>query len=92
MAFCTTGFPPRCPVLAQGAITFFGEFIGGEKSNFHVLSVQDLSNQRRHTHVARVKRQVQGLITKRSCMGASNAQKEQEAKAQATHRFQYRFA
>jgi hypothetical protein len=58
MTFCATGFPPWCPVLAQRAIAFFGRFVGRKESDFHVLAIQHIGNQRRDTHVASIKGEV----------------------------------
>ena len=58
--------PPRCPVLAQAAISHLGGLMGCKKSNPHLLATQHIGDQIGHTHVAGVKSQVQRART-RAC-------------------------
>lgn len=67
MAFGSPGFPPRRPVLAQGAIALLCFFLRRKKCHADLLALQDLGNQRRHPHVPGIKGEVNGS---RACCGS----------------------
>ena len=62
MSFGGPRFPPRCPPIAQAAITGLGAFVGRKKGNFDVLALQHIGNQRCRSHVTCIKSKIQFFI------------------------------
>jgi hypothetical protein len=57
-------------MFAQAAIAHLGRLIGRKESNFYLLTVQYIGNQRGNPHVPRIKRQIQRLFARLRGMGA----------------------
>ena len=60
--FGGTGPPPGGPVVAQRAVTLLGAFVRSKEGDAHAFLPQHIGNQRGHSHVACVKREVNRLV------------------------------
>ncbi len=64
-------------MVTQTAIALLRGFVGGKKSDLHLLALQHLGNERGHTHVACVKGEVKRFVASRCSMCPTDDAKAQ---------------